>query len=347
MKQLQDIDFKAAYGPVPSGFSRSVQQALYRTKEEPMKKFSIRAAVLSIAAMLVLMAVAFATTDYISPTQLPTTTFPASSSDTPAAQGEANPSGDVTYTDENGNLLPTFACPTPSDQVSYTVLNAIELSNSISDDTGAYPDSLAMVQPYDHVYRLYSDEDSTLTQDGLCAEITQAYYDNGAIYGTLKITLPRNRLYWEPQQKYINDVCFVDFAEDTYFENHFNIAVTALGVSCEEMDWQNAIATACTLTDSTLSNEYEPVTLTYSFRLCDAATCPYSIRERSEYTLDFVIDIVSAYQDPTDAAAPRESIGMRWSPALYKSYASITMASPTPMSTLEPRTPAPAATSAQ
>ena len=28
MKQLQDIDFRAAYGPVPDGFSRSVQQAM-------------------------------------------------------------------------------------------------------------------------------------------------------------------------------------------------------------------------------------------------------------------------------------------------------------------------------
>ena len=37
MKQLQDIDFRAAYGPVPDGFSRSVQQALHQTKEEPMK----------------------------------------------------------------------------------------------------------------------------------------------------------------------------------------------------------------------------------------------------------------------------------------------------------------------
>ncbi len=48
MKQLQDIDFRAAYGPVPDGFSRSVQQALHQTKEEPMKKFTLRTAVMAV-----------------------------------------------------------------------------------------------------------------------------------------------------------------------------------------------------------------------------------------------------------------------------------------------------------
>ena len=48
MKQLQDIDFRAAYGPVPDGFSRSVQQALHQTKEEPMKKFTLRLSLIHI-----------------------------------------------------------------------------------------------------------------------------------------------------------------------------------------------------------------------------------------------------------------------------------------------------------
>lgn len=60
MKQLQDIDFRAAYGPVPDGFSRSVQQALHQTKEEPMKKFTLRTAVMAVVTVLVLTAVAFA-----------------------------------------------------------------------------------------------------------------------------------------------------------------------------------------------------------------------------------------------------------------------------------------------
>lgn len=342
MKQLQDIDFKAAYGPVPSGFSRSVQQALYRTKEEPMKKFSIRTAALSIVAMLVLMAVAFATSDYAFPTQLPTVTIPLSNSNTPNVQGDTN----VTYTDENGNLLSTVDAPTLTDNITYDPLNTVDLSDGGSE---IYPDPLPMVQPYDNAYRLYPDENSTLTQDGLCAEITEAYYDNGAIYGTLQITFPRNRLYWKPQQKYINDICFVDFTEDTYFENHFNIAVTSLGLSCDDLNWQNAIAVQCTQTSSTLSNEYKPAMLTYSFRLCDAATCPYSIRERSDYTLDFVIDIASAYLNPNDPSAPRESVGIRWSPTLHNSYISAypMMVSPSPAPTLPPYTPAPTSTAAQ
>ena len=57
MKQLQDIDFRAAYGPVPDGFSRSVQQALHQTKEEPMKKFTLRTAVMAVVTVLVLIAV--------------------------------------------------------------------------------------------------------------------------------------------------------------------------------------------------------------------------------------------------------------------------------------------------
>ena len=52
MKQLQDIDFRAAYGPVPDGFSRSVQQALHQTKEEPMKKFTLRTAVMAVVTVL-------------------------------------------------------------------------------------------------------------------------------------------------------------------------------------------------------------------------------------------------------------------------------------------------------
>lgn len=51
MKQLQDIDFRAAYGPVPDGFSRSVQQALHQTKEEPMKKFTLRTAVMAVVTV--------------------------------------------------------------------------------------------------------------------------------------------------------------------------------------------------------------------------------------------------------------------------------------------------------
>ena len=60
MKQLQDIDFRAAYGPVPDGFSRSVQQALHQTKEEPMKKFTLRTAVMAVVTVLVLTAVGLA-----------------------------------------------------------------------------------------------------------------------------------------------------------------------------------------------------------------------------------------------------------------------------------------------
>ena len=68
MKQLQDIDFRAAYGPVPDGFSRSVQQALHQTKEEPMKKFTLRTAVMAVVTVLVLTAVAFAANEVINPT---------------------------------------------------------------------------------------------------------------------------------------------------------------------------------------------------------------------------------------------------------------------------------------
>ena len=72
MKQLQDIDFRAAYGPVPDGFSRSVQQALHQTKEEPMKKFTLRTAVMAVVTVLVLTAVAFAANEVINPTVVPT-----------------------------------------------------------------------------------------------------------------------------------------------------------------------------------------------------------------------------------------------------------------------------------
>ena len=65
MKQLQDIDFRAAYGPVPDGFSRSVQQALHQTKEEPMKKFTLRTAVMAVVTVLVLTAVAFAANEVL------------------------------------------------------------------------------------------------------------------------------------------------------------------------------------------------------------------------------------------------------------------------------------------
>lgn len=72
MKQLQDIDFRSAYGPVPDGFSRSVQQALHQTKEEPMKKFTLRTAVMAVVTVLVLTAVAFAANEVINPTVVPT-----------------------------------------------------------------------------------------------------------------------------------------------------------------------------------------------------------------------------------------------------------------------------------
>lgn len=134
MKQLQDIDFRAAYGPVPDGFSRSVQQALHQTKEEPMKKFTLRTAVMAVVTVLVLTAVAFAANEVINPTVVPTpiTQFQPvdSGEDTSSTpQNEITPSAteNALYT----STIPTQPSPQP---VPANVLIATD--DSILEENG-------------------------------------------------------------------------------------------------------------------------------------------------------------------------------------------------------------------
>ena len=181
MKQLQDIDFRAAYGPVPDGFSRSVQQALHQTKEEPMKKFTLRTAVMAVVTVLVLTAVAFAANEVINPTVVPT----------PITQFQPVDSGEDTSSTPQNETTPSatenalYTSPIPAQPTPQPVPANV----------------------------LIATDDSILEENGLHIELLNAFYNDGVIQGSFEITIPRNRLYFDTDrhyEEYIYDPTFVD-----------------------------------------------------------------------------------------------------------------------------------------
>lgn len=63
MKRLEDINFKQTYGEVPDRFHRLMQASLQQTEEEqPMKRFSFRAVLITAIIIIATMAVAIAAT---------------------------------------------------------------------------------------------------------------------------------------------------------------------------------------------------------------------------------------------------------------------------------------------
>ena len=212
MKQLQDIDFRAAYGPVPDGFSRSVQQALHQTKEEPMKKFTLRTAVMAVVTVLVLTAVAFAANEVINPTVVPT----------PITQFQPVDSGEDTSSTPQNEITPS------------ATENALYTSTIPAQPT---------LQPVP-ANVLIATDDSILEENGLHIELLNAFYNDGVIQGSFEITIPRNRLFFDYRSyfsipgieyEYIYDPIFVDAQDNvqSYEYNHISMEVTYWGI-----DWK-------------------------------------------------------------------------------------------------------------
>ena len=165
MKQLRDIDFRAAYGPVPDGFSRSVQQALRQTKEEPMKKLTLRTAAMAVVTVLVLTAVAFAANEVINPTVVPT----------PITQFQPVDSGEDTSSTPQNEITPS------------ATENALYTSTIPAQPTPQPVPANVLV----------ATEGSILEENGLHIELLNAFYNDGVIQGSFEITIPRNRLFFD------------------------------------------------------------------------------------------------------------------------------------------------------
>ena len=206
MKQLQDIDFRAAYGPVPDGFSRSVQQALHQTKEEPMKKFTLRTAVMAVVTVLVLTAVAFSANEVINPTVVPT----------PITQFQPVDSGeDTSSTPQNETT------PSATENALYT--------STIPTQPSPQPVPANV---------LIATDDSILEENGLHIELLNAFYNDGVIQGSFEITIPRNRLYFDTDghyEEYIYDPTFVDAYDAAKTYNHNQLSMEA---ACWGIDWK-------------------------------------------------------------------------------------------------------------
>lgn len=302
MKQLQDIDFRAAYGPVPDGFSRSVQQALHQTKEEPMKKFTLRTAVMAVVTVLVLTAVAFAANEVINPTVVPT----------PITQFQPVDSGeDTTSTPQ------TETTPSAAENALYTSpIPAQPTPQPAAGNGQLFPSLIAT-------------DDSILEEHGLHIEVLNAFYNDGVIQGSFEITIPRNRIF--DDEEYIYDPIFVDTYDNTRTDEHNQLTLEA---TCWGIDWKSSTnehgepwwpdvyRAPCERILLSQDNEYEPTRMVYTFSTDATAygNSPYGIRPASKYTLAFTITygtLTKCSDEKGNNWIETQTSTFIWTPSLY------------------------------
>ena len=302
MKQLQDIDFRAAYGPVPDGFSRSVQQALHQTKEEPMKKFTLRTAVMAVVTVLVLTAVAFAANEVINPTVVPT----------PITQFQPVDSGDDTSSTPQNETTPSAA------------ENALYTSPVPAQPTPQPAAGNGQLFPL-----LIATDDGILEEHGLHIEVLNAFYNDGVIQGSFEITIPRNRIFDDGE--YIYDPIFVDTYDNTRTDEHNQLTLEA---TCWGIDWKSSTdefgepwwpdvyRAPCERILLSQDNEYEPTRMVYTFSTDATAygNSPYGIRPASKYTLAFTITygtLTNRSDEKGNNWTQTETSTVIWTPTLY------------------------------
>lgn len=303
MKQLQDIDFRAAYGPVPDGFSRSVQQALHQTKEEPMKKFTLRTAVMAVVTVLVLTAVAFAANEVINPTVVPT----------PITQFQPVDSGEDTSSTPQNEITPS------------ATENALYTSPIPAQPTPQPAAGNGQLFP-----SLIATDDGILAEHGLRIELLNAFYNDGVIQGSFEITIPRNRLYFDDEE-YIYDPTFVDTYDNTRTDEHNQLTLEA---TCWGIDWKistdehgepwwpDVYRAPCERILLSQDNEYEPTRMVYTFSTDVTAygNSPYGIRPASKYTLAFTITygmLTNCSDEKGNNWIQTETSTFIWTPTLY------------------------------
>ncbi len=303
MKQLQDIDFRAAYGPVPDGFSRSVQQALHQTKEEPMKKFTLRTAVMAVVTVLVLTAVAFAANEVINPTVVPT----------PITQFQPVDSGEDTSSTPQNEITPS------------ATENALYTSTIPAQPTPQPAAGNGQLFP-----SLIATDDGILEENGLHIEVLNAFYNDGVIQGSFEITIPRNRLYFDDEE-YIYDPTFVDTYDNTRTDEHNQLTLEA---TCWGIDWKistdehgepwwpDVYRAPCERILLSQDNEYKPTRMVYPFSTDATAygNSPYGIRPASKYTLAFTITygmLTNCSDEKGNNWIQTETSTFIWTPTLY------------------------------
>lgn len=303
MKQLQDIDFRAAYGPVPDGFSRSVQQALHQTKEEPMKKFTLRTAVMAVVTVLVLTAVAFAANEVINPTVVPT----------PITQFQPVDSGEDTSSTPQNEITPS------------ATENALYTSPIPAQPTPQPAAGNGQLFP-----SLIATDDGILAEHGLRIELLNAFYNDGVIQGSFEITIPRNRLYFDDEE-YIYDPIFVDTYDNTRTDEHNQLTLEA---TCWGIDWKistdehgepwwpDVYRAPCERILLSQDNEYEPTRMVYTFSTDATAygNSPYGIRPASKYTLAFTITygtLTKCSDEKGNNWIETQTSTFIWTPSLY------------------------------
>ena len=302
MKQLQDIDFRAAYGPVPDGFSRSVQQALHQTKEEPMKKFTLRTAVMAGVTVLVLTAVAFAANEVINPTVV----------STPITQFQPVDSGEDTSSTPQNEITPS------------ATENALYTSTIPAQPTPQPAAGNGQLFP-----SLIATDDSILEEHGLHIEVLNAFYNDGVIQGSFEITIPRNRIF--DDEEYIYDPIFVDTYDNTRTDEHNQLTLEA---TCWGIDWKistdehgepwwpDVYRAPCERILLSQDNEYEPTRMVYTFSTDATAygNSPYGIRPASKYTLAFTITygtLTKCSDEKGNNWIETQTSTFIWTPSLY------------------------------
>ena len=302
MKQLQDIDFRAAYGPVPDGFSRSVQQALHQTKEEPMKKFTLRTAVMAVVTVLVLTAVAFAANEVINPTVVPT----------PITQFQPVDSGEDTSSTPQNEITPSA-----TENALYTSTIPAQPTPQLAAGNGQLFPSLI------------ATDDSILEEHGLHIEVLNAFYNDGVIQGSFEITIPRNRIF--DDEEYIYDPIFVDTYDNTRTDEHNQLTLEA---TCWGIDWKistdehgepwwpDVYRAPCERILLSQDNEYEPTRMVYTFSTDATAygNSPYGIRPASKYTLAFTITygtLTKCSDEKGNNWIETQTSTFIWTPSLY------------------------------
>lgn len=303
MKQLQDIDFRAAYGPVPDGFSRSVQQALRQTKEEPMKKFTLRTAVMAVVTVLVLTAVAFAANEVINPTVVPT----------PITQFQPVDSGEDTSSTPQNEITPSAT----ENELYTSTIPAQPTPQPAAGNGQLFPSLIAT-------------DDGILAEHGLRIELLNAFYNDGVIQGSFEITIPRNRLYFDDEE-YIYDPTFVDTYDNTRTDEHNQLTLEA---TCWGIDWKistdehgepwwpDVYRAPCERILLSQDNEYEPTRMVYTFSTDATAygNSPYGIRPASRYTLAFTITygmLTNCSDEKGNNWIQTETSTFIWTPTLY------------------------------
>ncbi len=303
MKQLQDIDFRAAYGPVPDGFSRSVQQALHQTKEEPMKKFTLRTAVMAVVTVLVLTAVAFAANEVINPTVVPT----------PITQFQPVDSGEDTSSTPQNEITPSAT----ENELYTSTIPAQPTPQPAAGNGQLFPSLIAT-------------DDGILAEHGLRIELLNAFYNDGVIQGSFEITIPRNRLYFDDEE-YIYDPTFVDTYDNTRTDEHNQLTLEA---TCWGIDWKistdehgepwwpDVYRAPCERILLSQDNEYEPTRMVYTFSTDATAygNSPYGIRPASRYTLAFTITygmLTNCSDEKGNNWIQTETSTFIWTPTLY------------------------------